>query len=480
MRSPKVVWGAQPGSQTLFLSCNVFECLIEGNRGGGKSDAIIMDFAQHVGPKKYAGHQAGYGEGWNGVLFRRTYPELEDIVKKSLRWLPMIFPDAKFIGGSRPGWRFATGESLKFRPIRTDRDYQKYHGHEYPWIGFEELTNWPMPTPFLTMFSCCRSSTSCPLKIRSTSNPYGPGHNWVKKRYQLSSPLPGRIINRYVQKVGEKPRVSIHSDYHENKALIETNPDYMAHVLMAAGSEAQRRAWEFGDWNIMAGGMFDDVWNPRVHVVPSFPVHAIPRGWRIDRSYDHGSAKPFSVGWWGQSNGEPVEWGGRLIGTVPGDLVRIFEWYGSKNHDNEGLRLTPVEIAEGIIDREQDFGLFGSVRPGPGDDMIFNAEPGSESIDTQFRRVGVEFSRSNKKRVQGWSLIRQRLKAAAVPMSGYREDPGIFFCERCVDAVEQFPSLPRDIKNPDDVDTEAQDHIADEVRYRVMRPREGGRSGAWR
>lgn len=477
--SNNVIWTPHAGAQTLFMACPIFEALIEGNRAGGKTDVFLMDYLQHVGPKTHDDHLAGYGDAWQGIIFRRTYPELEDIVKKSLHWIPQLFPDARFVGGQRPAWHFATGECLKFRPIRTEQDYQKYHGHEYPWIGFEELTNWPMPTVYLMMFSCCRSASNCPLKIRSTTNPSGPGHNWVKRRFHPNS-IPGRVIGRVIHKHDEKPRVSIHSDYAENTTLRKSNPDYQKQILMAASSEAQRRAWKHGDWNIMAGGMFDDLWTPSVHVVPSFPVRAIPRGWRLDRSYDHGSSKPFSVGWWAESNGEPFEWGGRLLGAVPGDIFRIHEWYGSKNHDNEGLRLTPAEIADGIIDREQDNGMFGLVKPGPGDDMIFNAEPGATSVISEFRRIGVDFTPSNKKRVQGWDLVRQRMKGAMVPMSGYREDPGIFICDRCVDSIEQIPALPRDIKNQDDVDTESQDHIGDEVRYRVMKSRTGGSSGSWR
>ena len=81
-------WIAQPGSQVAFLSCPVFECLLQGTRGGGKTDALLMDFAREVGK--------GYGAAWRGAIFRLTYPQLADVVSKSKRWFHLIFPGAKF------------------------------------------------------------------------------------------------------------------------------------------------------------------------------------------------------------------------------------------------------------------------------------------------------------------------------------------------------------------------------------------------
>jgi len=465
------------------ITSQVFETLVHGNRGGGKTDWLIMDFAQHVGPRRFPGHSAGFGPAWRGILFRRTYPELEDVIAKTQKWFPRMFPTARFVSSPNPEWHFATGEVLLLRQLERDADYWKYHGHEYPWIGFEELTTWALDVLYRRMITCCRSShPGVPRKIRSTCNPSGPGHNWVKKRFAPTGPG-GRKIGRVIQRPGEKPRVAIRSNLAENQAMLRQDPDYQSQILMGAKNAAELRAWRDGSWDIVAGGMFDDVWDYEVHVVPSFPAHAMPRGWRIDRSYDHGSSKPFSVGWWAESNGEPLEWGGRLIGTVPGDLVRIAEWYGSANHDNEGLRLTASQIAEGIIDREADLGLRGLVRPGPADSQIFAAEPGQPSVALTFQAAGCSFLPADKgpgSRKAGWEMVRKRMMAAQVPASGYREEPGIFVCDRCVDACEKLPVLPRSQRDQDDVDTESEDHIGDEVRYRVRRKATGALSGSWR
>ena len=134
--APRVVWAPLPGSQEEFLSCPLQECLLHGSRGPGKSDALLMDFAQHVG--------RGHGAAWRGVLFRETYPQLADIVAKSQKWFRLIFPDAEFNRG-RMEWVFATGEVLMFRHMRVPDDYLAQHGQEYQWIAWDELTHWAIP-----------------------------------------------------------------------------------------------------------------------------------------------------------------------------------------------------------------------------------------------------------------------------------------------------------------------------------------------
>jgi len=80
-------------------------------------------------------------------------------------------------------------------------------------------------------------------------------------------------------------------------------------------------------------------------------------------------------------------------------------------------------------------------------------------------------------RIQGWEEIRTRLSNALPGDGGVREKPGLFVFDTCLSFLETFPVLPRDDKKLDDVDTEAEDHIGDEVRYRVRKPKKGVRSG---
>lgn len=456
------VWCPQPGSQQKFLLAqSIFEVLYHGNRGGGKTDTLLMDYVQHVGK--------GYGAEWRGILFRQTFKQLSDVVIKTTKWFRQIFPGATF-NKSDYKWTFPTGEVLYLRYMNNEADYWNYHGHAYPWIGWEELCNWPTANCYTVMMSCCRSTVpNMPRCYRATTNPYGPGHNWVKKRFRLPH-HEGRVI-RDSMRDGEiePPRVAIQSRVAENRILLLADPDYISRIRAAARNPAEAAAWIDGSWDIIAGGMFDDLWDRNIHIVPAFPARAIPKGWRIDRSFDWGSSKPFAVGWFAESNGEPMEFGGRLYGRVRGDLFMIREWYGCNGQANEGLRMLAKDIASGILDREDDFGLAGRVKGGPADASIFDDENGN-NIARDMRKVGVNWKAADKSpgsRKQGWEQIRKRLGGAITPPGIPREEPGLYISRCCEWALELFPATSRDEKNPDDVDTDTPDHIQDMLRYRV-------------
>lgn len=473
-RGPEVevrAWIAQAGSQALFLACPVFEVLYEGTRGPGKTDALLADFCQHVGK--------GYGAAWRGVLFRSTYKQLSDVVAKSKAWFKLWFPRATF-NESDYVWTFPDGEQLLLRYMAKPGDYDNYHGHAYPWIGWEELTNWATAEMYLKMFSCCRSTVpGMPRKVRATTNPYGKGHNWVKARFGLPH-MRGRVIRTE----GEPDRVAIHGHISENRALLDADPDYPQRIRAAASNPSQLAAWLDGSWDITSGGMFDDLWDTRVHCVPAFQV---PRTWHVDRSFDWGSAKPFSVGWWAESDGSDLVLpSGNRLRTVRGDLFRIAEWYGiKKGTENEGLKMLASDVAEGIRSREVSLGLAGRVRPGPADPSIWSEENGN-CIERDMRLKGVTWERADNARVHGWEQVRKRLRHSlnvdevGEPRRTVREQPGLFVvAERCPHFLRTVVPIPRDEKDPDDVDSDVEDHCADESRYRVMHKRRAVRQGGF-
>lgn len=458
-------WIAQSGSQALFLACPVFEVLYEGTRGPGKTDALLADFCQHVGK--------GYGAAWRGILFRETYPQLSDVVAKSKAWFKLWFPGAEFNEGSYT-WKFPTGEELLLRHMRKPDDYWNYHGHAYPWIAFEELVSWATSACYLSMMSCCRSTVpGMPRKFRATTNPYGKGHNWVKARFQLPQ---GR--GRIIREEGYEDRVAIHGHISENRILLDADPGYINRIRAASSNPSMTEAWLNGSWDVTSGGMFDDLWRSSVHVVPRFQV---PRSWYVDRSFDWGSSKPFSLGWWAESDGTDLVFpNGHRMRTVRGDLFRIAEWYGcKKGEENVGLNMLAKDIAKMGKAREIAMGLSGRVQPGPADSSIFDEENGN-NIGRDMKLAGLEFVPADKgpgSRKQGWQQVRKRLRAALnidemdQPRGVPREEPALFVVDTCTEFLRTTPSLPRDEDDPDDVDTDVEDHIGDEVRYRVRHKR---------
>lgn len=438
-----IIWQPQPGSQEIFLSCPIFECLYEGTRGPGKTDALLMDFAQFV--------NVGFGPAWRGILFQVSYPALEEVIVKSNKWFPKIFPGCVYKGSSHR-WVFPSGEQLLFRYADKIDDYWNYHGHEYPWIGWEELCRWSNLDLYLKMMSVCRSSEpGLPRHYRATCNPLGPGHNAVKMR--LIDPAPrGIIMEEEVVIEGKKEvreRVSIHGSYKENKYLLDYDPDYLKNIAMQP--EHIRKAWLEGDWDIVAGGMFDDVWDPKVHVVQPFEI---PKSWRIDRSFDWGSAKPYSVGFWAESDGTDIVLpDGTAKATQRGDLFRIAEIYGWTGKPNEGTRELATGVARRILKYQKE--LCRVFNPGPADSSIFTIDNGN-SIAGDMEKIGVRWNRANMKsgsRINGWELLRQRFENSIK-----REGPGIYIFDTCRQFIRTVPVLPRDKRQSDDVDTDAEDH----------------------
>jgi hypothetical protein len=495
MPGPKVVWQPLQGSQELAISCPCNHILLEGTRGPGKTDAQLMKFRRNVG--------LGYGKFWRGVIFDREYKNLDDLVAKSMRWFPAFGDGARFLSSkSDYRWVWPTGEELLFRTIKKMVDYWNYHGQEFPYMGWNELTKFPTPELYDVMMSCNRSSflpqenpiyekgstqpiflPELPLQVVSTTNPFGAGHNWVKRRF-IDVAAPGEIVrtrtNVYNPRTGKredvvKTQVRLFGSYKENRYL---SPEYVAE-LENMKNPNRRRAWLWGDWDIVAGGAIDDLWDEVVHVAPRF---IIPRGWKIDRSLDWGSSKPFSVGWWAEANGEEVtirtaKGETRRWAPPAGTLIRIFEYYGTEElGSNKGLLLGPRAVAREIkrIDDMlyEDGWIPSKVRPGPADGSIFDVRPTDnefdpDSIAAAMEMEGVVWERADKSagsRKNGLVLLRDRLQAS---IDG--EDAGIYFMRNCVATLALLPVVPRDEDDEDDVDTDSEDHLYDEVRYRVLK-----------
>lgn len=486
-----VIWQAQPGSQQLFFSVpyDVREVLLEGTRGGGKTDCLLMDFAREVGQ--------GLGAEWSGVLFKRTNPELRDVKEKVYRFFPKMFPGVRFIKSPYFEVIFPGGEKLMLRHMRHDDDYWDMHGASVPWIGWEELSNWSTPVLFLKCMSLLRSSNQQVARrkrVRATTNPGGPGHNWIRARYQLPikrnqiiEGVDSQVAKQWMkdediaESIDSKPRLrmAIFSDIRDNKVFMDADPDYLEGLKQDAETEAQYRAWVFGDWDIVSGGMFDDVWHQKWHWIQPFDI---PQGWRIDRAFDWGETKPFSLGWFAESDGSDVVLkSGKRVSTVPGDLFHIAEYYGWNGQPNVGCKMTSSEIAECGLEVELKYQLYGRVQPGPADTGIFSGHDGKASIAEEMakpiRRAdgyeynGLTFTEARKgpgSRESGWRIMRQSLKNAIRRDSRPRERPGLFIFDRCEQFARTVPVLPRSLKKPDDVDTDSEDHCGDMVRYRVI------------
>jgi hypothetical protein len=433
-----------------------------------------MDFAQGVG--------RGYGQDYRGLLLREATTELGDVIAKSRKWFKRMFPGAVY-NASKKIWVFETGETLWMNYARTMEDYEQYHGHEYPWIGWEELTNHAVGDVYLKIMSCNRSSNPIiPKKYRATCNPSGPGHAWVKRRF-IDVCIPGRVYREEIEfeypgkdgeiiKTKEKvERTHIRSFSAENSQLMTADPGYLANIhQMCEGNEMLRKAWLMGSWNITIGGFFTDVWDPKIHVIDPF---LIPKSWNCYRSFDWGSSRPWAVTYGVECNGEqPLNYNpDRKIPYLPKVSIIIpNELYGWNGTHNEGDKATSHEIADRVKGKDAaihlEYGL--EVYPGPADTSIWEVRDG-QSIADNMRSGGVNWLRAYKgsgSRIAGWAIIRQMLNAAK---NGSLESPHLYFFSSAHHHIRTLPEMQRDKKNPEDIDTDGEDHAMDSIRYLLSR-----------
>jgi hypothetical protein len=458
-----VIWEPQPGPQTSLLQCPCFEVFFGGARGGGKTDAVLGEFINH-------GHI--YGKDAIGLMVRRTRTELVETIERSrMLYLPL---GAKFNDTDKM-WRFPNGARLRFAYLERDADADSYQGHSYSRLYVEEAGTFPSIGPILKLMATLRSGAGVPVGIRLTGNPGGPGQQWVKARYIDPAPQGYEIgknsfKNPWTGEEVSRDWVYIPSKLRDNKYL---GTEYIANLHMVGSAELVR-AWVEGDFSAVEGAFFSN-WDLTKHVIPPF---AIPEDWVRFRSMDWGSAAPFSVGWWAIASDDTVipvigasrddDGDGRSIRIPRGCLVRYREWYGA-SAPQKGLKLTAEEVGLGIKQRE----LGEHIRYGVLDPSAFKEDGGPSIAERMQKAAGVKFREADNKRVSrgthigtgpmgGWDQMRARLNGNADGL------PMLVVFNTCKDFIRTVPVLQHDRDKPEDLDTEGEDHVADEARYACM------------
>lgn len=456
MNNVPIPWRAQAGPQLDAIKQHmVGEIFFGGAVGGGKSDYLLGDFAQDV---------PNYGSNWHGVVFRKSFPQLEELVARSKEIYPSWFCMSQDCwSATKSQWNFPNGSTLKFRHAENDDAYVNYQGHQYGWIGFDELPHWNSPFFYRQLKARLRNA-SMPIpnmRIRSTGNPGGAGHGWIKQYFAIDRfPLGSELIVPDEEDGGGMTRMFVKSSVRDNKILLANDPKYIAR-LKGLGSEELVRAYLDGDWNVIAGAYFPE-FSPLRHIVQPF---TIPRGWVRFRAMDWGSARPFCVLWLAVSDGS--------VYPLPrGALVCYREWYGMKPKEiNVGLKLTAEEVADGILKREAK----GEVADMSVIDPSAFKEDGGPSIASRMAARKVYFQRADNQRKGGWDQVRQRLKGIDDYDDFINESvkrPMLYFFPSCSETIRTLPALQHDTGKAagaiEDVDTDGEDHAGDTVRYACM------------
>jgi hypothetical protein len=426
--TPKVVWSPASKPQRALLSCPIMEVFFGGARGGGKTDGMLGEWAQH---------SSTYGVNAIGLMIRRTAKQLgETFERAKVLYTPL---GAKFVGSPESGNMRITmpnGGRLTFGHLERDSDAEAYQGGSYTRVYVEEAGNFPSPTPLLKLFATLRSGAGVPCRIRLTGNPGGPGHQWVKARYIDPAPLGWKVLKD--PETGLE-RVYIPSRVTDNKMI---GANYVAN-LKSAGNPELVRAWLEGDWSVTAGAYFPE-FNPARHIVPPCDL---PKHWTRLRAFDWGSARPFCNLWAAVSDG--------TAGFPTNALIFYREWYGSTGEPNVGLRMPAEAVGAGILSREE-----------PGErislsicDPAMMKEDGGPSMAERMR--GIPWTGADNSRIAGWDQVRSRL----VGMDG---KPALYIFSTCTHLIRTLPGLQHDTLKPEDLDSDGEDHAADTLRYLCM------------
>jgi len=442
----KFAWAPQAGPQKALVDCPFREIFFGGARGGGKTDGVLG---------KYAIKAARYGDGFNALFCRRELPMLDDAIERSKEIYGKI--GAQW-NDQKKTWFFPGGGRLRFRPLERVQDADKYQGQNVSDACIEEAGIYPDPKPIDRLFGILRSAKGVPTQLILTGNPGGAGQHWIKQRYIDQAPSGMKLLVRKLPNGKEHRYVFIPSRIQDNKLLMANDPEYINNLYLV-GSEQLVKAWLSGDWNAVEGAFFD-CWDTASHVVRPF---TIPEDWTRFRSMDWGSARPFSVGWWAiASDDYQTE-----TGIIPrGSIVRYREWYGCKEGEpNTGLKMTAEEVGLGIQAKE----VGDKIAYGVLDPAAFSQDGGPSIYERMSKATDhkVTFRPADNKRVSqkgalgGWDQMRGRMK-------GDGERPALFVFSTCNDFIRTVPLLQHDADRPEDLDTESEDHVADEARYACM------------
>lgn len=242
-----------------------------GAKGGGKSYSLrnILLARRFEYPKS------------TGAIFRKTFPELE---ANHIRPLFQEHPGLKtYWNESKKLLSLPNGSTLQFSHCTNEMDVLLYQGRELNDLGIDEAGQWT-ESMFRTLLGSNRSSTGgVPARCALTFNPGGLGHGWIKRLF---------IDRRFNERERPDDYNFIQALISDNKALIENDPDYV-HRLNTETSEALRKAYLYGDWDILAGQFFSEL-SRQVHFIAPF---TIPTHWNRFGSYDYGFNHPAAMGY---------------------------------------------------------------------------------------------------------------------------------------------------------------------------------------
>ena len=399
-----------------------------GARGGGKSwfvrwKAVLLCL-------RYAGIKV--------LITRKTYREL---LNNHITPLSAILDGVAVYNRTDKCFLFPNGSSIWFGYCACDADLDQYQGAEYDVWFADEAGQFPEHW-LIQIDACVRGANDFPKRTYFTLNPGGPGHGYFKRLF---------IDRRFEENEYSEDYAFIQALVTDNKALLEHQPEYIRALQKLPPK--LREAWLYGRWDVYEGQFFEDFLDRPEHYADRQWTHVIdpfeiPENWRIYRSFDWGYHRPFSCGWWAVD--------------TEGVVYRILELYGCTQVPNEGIKWTPEQVFSEIhrIETEHRW-LAGKHITGIADPAIWDAQTGVSIAETAAKHH-VYFIPGDNKRIPGWMQVHYRLSFDEEGL------PRLYVFSNCKAFIRTLPLLQYDEQTAEDVDTDGEDHVADETRYFCM------------
>ena len=391
-----------------FIKATETEVLFGGAAGGGKSFGQMADAL--IFALKYPGSRQ--------LVLRRTFPELE---KSLIRTSLSLFPREvyNFNSSSHIG-KFKNGSCIDFGYCNGENDVYQYQSAEYDVVRFDELTHFT-ENQYLYLISRVRGANTFPKQIKSSTNPGGVGHVWVKKRFIDPAPAGAVFYEGGMSKIFLPSRLS------DNKFLTESDPDYK--IRLSTLPERERRALMDGDWNVFEGQYFDE-FSERIHVVSPFEI---PAGWRKYRTVDYGLDRLACL------------W----IAVAPDGSCYVYREYCESN-------LPISRAAEAILERTpKNEDIYATLAP---PDLFGRSQESGKSKATLFSERGVHFTKTSNDRECGWLALKELLQGTS--------SPHLRFFSTCREIIRCLPALQTDKLKPTDCSSEPHEitHAPDALR----------------
>lgn len=437
-------WGRE------FHALAVDEALGGGAAGPGKSLALLMDPLEQVAieHERCRAGEINWGQstGW-AIHLRREFPRLEQTIHRSKLLFPRVDPGVKW-DEVRHMWRFSSGYKFQFGHLKDNDSFLNYRSSEFTHLAIDEAAEIDSKDVYDELVLRVRSTDKVlqkMLKTRITSNPCA---NWVREYFVDPAPS-GRVVFKRSIKLADGSEVTRTRLFLPARLSDNPDPEFRRQYEANLRDKPQhiRAALLDGDWYVVAGAFFADVWDPARVVVKPFKI---PSGWKRFRSGDWGYKQPCVILWWAVS--------------PEGELICYRE--RTYNGPKASRLLDAMQVAEEIKEIEKKNGEWNLVKDssrlaGPMDTQLWE-ERGHRgpTMADDMARVGVYWNKATKGRKQAAQQLIKRLN-----QRGYNDRPGLMFFENCSRCISTIPAL-----GTDDIDSEVPtkggpDHHYDAVSY---------------